>query len=332
VTGAGGEWRQIPRGAGPSTLAHAPEWFTVIRRAYGHEPLYFVAEAGREGRALLPAFVVRRPLFGTVVASMPFLDGGGPCASSPVLTRALVERLLIEARSLGARFVDLRSTGRLPVAAEPMQHKVTLALRLWPDADRIWRHVDKQVRNQVRKAERCGLTIENGGTGQLNEFYDVFAARMRDLGSPVHSPEFLRATAEEFGDRARIVLVRQGRAAIGGLVALAFNDTLSIPWAACLREYFPLCPNMLLYWEIIRTACRDGFARFDFGRSTIGSGTCRFKRQWGAREEPLFWYTIPIGAQAGASASASALTTIWRHLPLPVTRALGPRVRRYLIQ
>ena len=74
-----------------------------------------------------------------------------------------------------------------------------------------------------------------------------------------------------------------------------------MPWAACSKEHFALCPNMLLYWETIRTACADGFARFDFGRSTRQSGTYRFKRQWGAQEEPLFWYRIPIASDVDAA-------------------------------
>ena len=107
---------------------------------------------------------------------------------------------------------------------------------------------------------------------------------MRDLGSPVHAREFFRATLEAFGDRARVALVRKGQTPIGGLVALAFKDVLAVPWASCAKEHFALCPNMLLYWETIRAGCMDGFRRFDFGRSTRGSGTYRFKRQWGAQE------------------------------------------------
>ena len=94
---------------------------------------------------------------------------------------------------------------------------------------------------------------------------------------------------------------------------------------------------MLLYWETIRTACLEGFRRFDFGRSSRGSGTYRFKRQWGAVESPLFWYTIPIHGRVRPVSPdegriAAYLTSAWRHLPLTVTRGVGPRIRRYLIQ
>ena len=55
------------------------------------------------------------------------------------------------------------------------------------------------MRNQVRKAERAGLSVEFGEAEKLDEFYEFFAARMRDLGSPVHAREFFRATLEAFG-------------------------------------------------------------------------------------------------------------------------------------
>jgi hypothetical protein len=57
---------------------------------------------------MLPAFVVRRPLFGTVVTSMPFLDSGGPCGASPAVTPLLVDRLIAEAHRRRARMLELR--------------------------------------------------------------------------------------------------------------------------------------------------------------------------------------------------------------------------------
>jgi serine/alanine adding enzyme len=336
VTDTAGAWRRAVDALGHSSLAHSPEWFTVIQRAYGHDPLYLTAEDDDGGVGILPAFVVRRPLAGTVVTSMPFLDGGGPCSSSAALAHLLVARLIAEARRLGANALDIRSSHRLDTTAAPMDSKVNMWLALPGDPGPLWRQLDKGVRNQIRKAERSGLSVDAGGVEHVTAFYDTFAVRMRELGSPVHAPGFLRQVVEEFGDRARVLLVRKDHATIGGLVALAFKDRIVVPWAACRKEYFSLCPNMLLYWEIIRTACTEGFRRFDFGRSTRHSGTYRFKCQWGAREEPMFWYTIPLTRErtpvpTGGTRSA-ALATAWQRLPLPVTRLLGPRIRKYLIQ
>jgi FemAB-related protein (PEP-CTERM system-associated) len=330
-------WRRTVSDLGQSNLAHSPEWFTVIHNTYGHEPLYLTAEDGEGSAGLLPAFVVRRPLFGTVVTSMPFLDTGGPCSRSDRVAQLLVERLVYEARRVNAQVIELRCTEKLDIGVQPMQHKVSMTLTLPSDSDRLWRQLDSSVRNQIRKAERAGLTVECGGADKLPSFYEAFSTRMRDLGSPVHAPGFLKAAVDAFDDRARVVLIRKGRTTVGGLVGLAFKDTLTVPWASCLTEYLPMCPNMLLYWETLRAACNEGLHAFDFGRSSRGSGTYRFKRQWGAQEKPLFWYTIPVAARRHAPVldggkAAAFLATVWQRVPLSVTRLVGPSIRRYLTQ
>ena len=92
---------------------------------------------------------------------------------------------------------------------------------------------------------------------------------------------------------------------------------------------------MLLYWETIRTACTEGFRKFDFGRSSRDSNTYRFKRQWGAIEEHLYWYTLPVDAhlsvdQSGEDRRKAIFAQVWQRLPLNVTRWLGPRLRKYI--
>jgi hypothetical protein len=297
-----------------SNLGHSPHWYKAIQRAYGHAPLYLEMKNNDGQMGILPAFLVKNRWLGTVVSSMPFLDSGGPCSSTPMLSQALVASLVEEAMRCHASMVELRCTVKidLPVAAQT--DKVNLFLPLPSNPDQLWRHLDSKIRNQVRKAERAGLAVEFGHASALGDFYKPFAVNMRDLGSPVHSAK-----------------------TIGGLVALRFKDSLIIPWASCLREYFTLCPNMLLYWETLRAACMEGFQRFDFGRSTRNSGTYRFKRQWGALEEPLYWYKIPLKRNpqrimSSADAQGRMLIYLWQHLPLQVTEYFGPIVRKYLTQ
>ena len=332
-----GAWGRAVGELPGSHLAHEMTWIEVIRRAYGHEPLYLGAEDDDGQVGFLPAFIVRRPMLGTIVTSMPFLDAGGPCSSSPSLADALVARLIDESRAVGARAVELRCTQPLRLGVRPMESKVTLTLSLPADPDLLWRQLPKSIRNRVRRATRSGLSVELGGVENLAPFYDVFAARMRDLGSPVHALAFLRAVLDGFGQRAWIALVRKDDAVVGGLVAIGFKDTLVVPWASCRKEFFSLDPNALLYWKTLEMACAQGFRRFDFGRSTRNSGTYHFKSHWGSREEPLFWYTIPSSGLGGGDRptpgrGAALLTRSWRHLPLTVTRRLGPHIRKYLTQ
>lgn len=335
--GASDKWSALIRQMDHANLAHASEWFVAIQNSYGLTPLYLQAEDTRGQTAVLPAFIVRSRLFGTSVTSMPFLDTGGPCSSSPTLARILVDSLIEESTRLGADFIELRCTVEMDLPVEAYKEKVNLVLPLPGSPDNLWKQLNAKVRNQVRKAVRSGLSVELGGAEKLDEFYKVFSVNMRDLGSPVHARRFFSAMLDAFKGKARIALVRKGTMAIGGLIAFVFKDTMVVPWASCLRHYSSLCPNMLLYWETLRTACDEGVRRFEFGRSSRNSNTYRFKHQWGALAEPLFWYTIPIGRSHNRRLSAddkgmAFLVQLWKRFPLGLTRWVGPHIRKYLTQ
>jgi CelD/BcsL family acetyltransferase involved in cellulose biosynthesis len=159
---------------------------------------------------------------------------------------------------------------------------------------------------------------------------------MRDLGSPPHSLHWFEAVAAAFDDDCTIGLVHHGDTVIGGGLVLTHGTLATIPWASTLRTHNRLAPNMLLYWKILARCIDQGCTRFDFGRSTVGEGTYRFKAQWGAHAVPLRWYTLPTAAAAGTelpgqhgSLRRTAEAT-WRRLPLPVTVAVGGRLRKYI--
>ncbi len=320
-----------------TNLGHAAEWGNAFQKSYGHQPLYWVAEGQDSAIGILPAFLVRRPFVGDVVTSMPFLDTGGPCYTQRDLSNQLVDAMIATARDAGARHVELRCSQPLQAKATPQLDKVRLVLDLPNDPDKLWQRLDAKVRNQVRKAEKSGLRVVSGGKELLAEFYHCFAVNMRDLGSPVHSMRFFEAILECFGKRANVVLVKLGDLAIGGLISIRTQKTITVPWASCLREYFRFCPNMILYWETLRRASEEDIYEFDFGRSTREVGTYRFKRQWGAEERQLYWYDFDIAngtsnppeKQSGISAQAM-VTSIWKRLPVPVANSIGPAVRKYV--
>ena len=89
---------------------------------------------------------------------------------------------------------------------------------------------------------------------------------------------------------------------------------------------------MGLYWALIERAAKQGLSRFNFGRCTPGSPTHVFKAQWGAVDEPLWWYA---GRGSGAASTPSPdsakfrlAVRIWQRLPLGIVGAVGPRIVR----
>ena len=169
----------------------------------------------------------------------------------------------------------------------------------------------------------------------LEDFYKVFLVNMRELGSPVHSAQLMRHVLSEFGEHCRIVMVYKSEEPVASALVVGFHKVLRNPWASSLRKYATLSPNMLLYLRMLEYACDKGYRVFDFGRSTKGEGTYKFKEQWGAVPVPLYWYYISLDGKSldpeGAGVKRlEAARYYWRKLPLIVTKVVGPRIRKHI--
>ena len=93
--------------------------------------------------------------------------------------------------------------------------------------------------------------------------------------------------------------------------------------------------NMLLYWEVIKYTIQQGFSHFDFGRSTIDSGTYRFKQQWGAQMKQLYWhYWLSDGQEipqlSPSNAKYKLAIAAWKKMPVFMTTLIGPGIVKNL--
>ena len=308
-------------------------WARVIERSYRHAPVYLWARENAHVRGVLPLVLFRGALGGRSLVSLPFLDEAGLCADGEEARAALWQAAQDAAKQRRAGAVELRQghPSGLPLAS--LGSKVSVMLELARDPGTMWKRLDAKVRNQVRKAMTSGLEPAWCGVEGLDDFYAVFVQNMRDLGSPVHAKGFFAAILEEFAGDARLLLVRDGSRAVAGGVCMVFRDTVLVPWASSLRQWRGRSPSNLLYWEVIRSACEKGLRWLDFGRSSRGGGTYRFKMQWGGHERALHWQVDP-GERASLVDSDNPryrwLLKAWQRLPVPLTRTIGPVIRRRL--
>jgi serine/alanine adding enzyme len=316
-----------------ATVAHLSAWGGIIERAYGHESVCLAAIDGDEVLGLLPLVRVTSRLFGRRLVSMPFLDYGGIVAEpGRGVEAALLEAALALVRRERGDSLGLRQFRPLELGYPIADDRVTMLLPLTSE-EAVWKALPSERRNRVRKGEKNGLSASWCGAEALDDFYRVFAVNMRDLGSPVHSRRFFRLMLEDLSGVARLLLVRDrdGRA-VGAAICLFFRDTIMVPWVSSLREAFALCPNFVLYWEVIRHGCRHGYRTLDLGRSFRNKGTFEFKRQWGGRPHTLPWLFIDAVPGAAPSVDRDAgrfapLVEAWKRLPVSLANAVGPWVR-----
>jgi FemAB-related protein (PEP-CTERM system-associated) len=173
------------------------------------------------------------------------------------------------------------------------------------------------------------LTAEFGRGEFLDDFYVVFARNMRDLGTPVYSRRFFGEVLKTFPGDAYICVVRYQGKPVAGSFLVGYAGRLEAVWSCSLHDYLAMKPNMYLYWRILCFASERKFQYFDFGRSTVDSGTYRFKKQWGAQEVPLHWaYWVREGRSLPElnpeNPRYGLAIKLWQRLPVSITKLLGP--------
>ncbi len=319
----------VPDGFG-ATGYHTWAWRDVFARSFGHDSAYLMARRSDPDRicGVLPLTEVRSLLFGRSLTSLPFLNYGGVVAGSDEAARALVDEAVRIARVHGCRHVELRHVERRFTDLPCKQHKVAMRLPLHTG---MWDRLDRKVRNQIRKAEKSGLTAVRGGGELLDEFYRVFARNMRDLGTPVYARRFFAEVLAAFPDRVRFVVVRLKGEPVAAGLTYRTGGQVEVPWASSVRDYNALCPNHLLYWTVLEAAVADGCTLLDFGRSTPDEGTYKFKAQWGAEPVPLHWEYAGLAGglppdQSPKNPKFRLAIAGWQRLPLWVANAVGPRI------
>lgn len=319
-------------------------WKEAVEQAYGHKSCYILAEEEGIVKGILPCFIFNIPFCLDFLVSLPFCDVGDVFADNDSIKKALLVEALALAKESKAQELNIRSCQEDLFGDDigewyqsVQMEKVRMLLRLPGSSEELWKSFKSKLRSQVRKAEKNGLNFSWGQSGDINDFYKVFSSNMHALGSPVHSKKWVKNILTHYGENARMGLVFKEKHPVGCGIILFTKHTVSIPWASTLREYNRLSPNMLLYWNFLKYAADNEKKVFDFGRSTFKEGTFKFKKQWGAEPEPLFWYQAnlsskdqQIQSKAIKTTNREKLANLWSKMPLPMANVLGPKVRKYI--
>ncbi len=290
--------------------------------------------ASGEVDGLLPLALVQSLLFGRFLVSLPYVNTGGVWADNDDAARALIDEACDLADQHNVKYLELRHErpvdhAKLNFSRTDKKH---MRLVLPESAEELDRSFKSKLRSQIKKSNEYGSSLQVGGAELLPEFYEIFSINMRDLGTPVFSQNLFLNILNSFAGDAEICLVRQkGRAVAAGLLVHTGGVT-EVPSASSLREYNRTNANMWMYRNMLARAIERGSHTFDFGRSSEGAGTYKFKAQWGAKPETAHWqYYVRKGspeAMRPDSDGKQRLVQIWQKLPVWLTRIIGPSIVR----
>jgi serine/alanine adding enzyme len=331
---AGSDWDPFVMGIPDSSIYHLSGWAEIAREVFGHRVLFLeTRDASGSLVGVLPVIRQRSWLLGNFATSLAFFNYGGALAADPLVAQQLMIRAAAAAEALGCSYLEFRDAQPRPGEWARRTDKVTLRLDLPDSVAALSQRLGSKLRSQVKRAEREDLQCRTGAAALLDDFYAVFAENMRDLGTPVYPKRFFEAILQRFEQYCQLVVIESQGEPWAAAFLVFWRGCAEVPWASCRAKAKPLGANMKLYWELLSQAIGHGCTSFDFGRSTVDSGTYRFKQQWGAQPAPLYWYrwerhpgavTTAAGEETGKAMRLA--TGIWQRLPLRIANTLGPLI------
>lgn len=314
------------------------EWGQLCE-LYGHEAEYLGVVDEQELLGVLPIVYMRGSLFGDKLISMPFSEYGSLVVADGAPSEAmalLLDRVHELADQRSVDFVSLR--GRSLEQSREFTGKrrfVTFEIPV-DDADAAWDSLDSSRRTHVRNARENELEVRQARSiDDLERYYELYLENQQRFGSPPHSFRFFRQLWTEFEDELSIDLAFHDDTLVNGGIVFQLADRC-FDWSRVAhRDYRDLQGGSLLLWNAIERACDDeSVSRFTLGRTRNGSGVYMFKKSWGGEKTWLDdYHYFPNGDFAlpdPDSEKYDRAKEVWRKVPKPVTKLVGPQIRKHI--
>ena len=299
------DWQAVLRSDPGATALQTPAYFDAVLAATGGSDdsrLYHL----KDGRRLVLPLVRQRALPGIRLnAAFPGGYGhGGMLATRGLLAgdvRAVVENLRGQALSTrldGAHHTAVQwSAGRMPgVVAVPRRVEV---LDLAPGFDELRaRQFSRDIRYNLRKAERAGVEVELDSTGRLvpvfHQIYRAWVDRWapksglppgvaRRVALRQEPLKKFETVAALLGQDCRVLVAWHRGQPVAAAISLVHGQH-AIGWRSySIKELAaPVAANILTQVTCVADACRSGCRYFDLGQSGGVATLQQYKNSFGA--------------------------------------------------
>ena len=314
-----------------ASFFHRAGWKQVVERSFGHRTHYAFAQLDGQIVGILPLTELKSRLFGHALISSAYGVSGGPVATSDAAYEALNTYATSMYRELGADYLEYRCPIRVrddwltrsdlyagfstPIAAD--------------EAENL-KQIPRKQRAVVRKAIESTLSWRIDES--VDDFFELYALSVRNLGTPVFSRRYFANLLSVFGSECDVLTVRSGERPVASVLNFYFKGQVLPFYTGCVPDARRLGANDFMYWRLMRHAVAKGCTIFDFGRSKVGTGPYDFKKNWGFTPCPLTHQFLTKSGKVPnvnpTNPKYRLLIAVWKKLPLPISKMIGPIVAR----
>jgi len=273
-------WDDLVRNSDQGTVFHQLEWLKIMEKYTNTELMLLTATHADEIFAGIPLFL-QKAFAGLVdrILSPPYptmVQYLGPVFvrynswkenKREFHLRCFQEKLeeylhsTIDPHSISIitppNMLDIRSFLRAGYLATPRFTYVADVSKL----EDIWKGLKKDLRQDITRAERRGLKVEEADLSGFNLVTHLLSSRLREKGERLDvSKEYLLDVYNKFYPQSlRALVCKHEQEEVGGLVFVFHKNKVSMWLGATTKSPKGVSPFDLLYWETIKWANRNGF-------------------------------------------------------------------------
>jgi len=270
-------------------------WSEVLRKGLGGQPLYFYLMDGGGMVAGLPGVLLNFRIIKILYASIPY----GNMIGDPSYFPAFMDLLDREFEKKGIDQVRITespfSKSYQPASFNPLVAKCTLLDLRGLDKERIWEGYKKNIRRDVRKAQKSGVVIRQGASIEdVRIFCRLYLASMKRNRAMAKYPfQWFEILYEMIIKRklGTVALAEVNNEAIAGAILIHSKTSTHYFHNGSQYEFLKFCPNELLIHNALEEAIEKKHSCFDFmGSDALDLPLIHFKEKWGSQSMGLHTY------------------------------------------
>jgi peptidoglycan pentaglycine glycine transferase (the first glycine) len=268
---AASEWDDFLARTPGGSHRQSSRW-AAVKQLQGWEARRLVER--RDGHIVAGAQLLIKPLPG-----LSFLGKIGYCSKGPLLgehdpelaahmlgrihrfcRREHVQVLIVQPPEDRPSFDDLLVRAGYVASPVPVAPRATVLVDIAPELDVIEQRLGKNLRKQLRRAERRGMGVRRGGSADIPTFYALLTAASERLDYPIFPAGYYQRLWDVFsanGNAQLFLAEYEGHAVSAGL-CLVFGDRVVPTALAWSGEHGDLNPNDLVLWHMLQWAKSRG--------------------------------------------------------------------------
>lgn len=346
------KWQDYVYSSEGANFFHLIEWKNILKKVYGYEPFYLIAkEVGlpkdnnEKIVGVFPIFLVRSPVWGKSLKSLPFHFLGGPIYNSPETLIQFLEKAKNLSKESGIKNFQIKSyddyTSIKNYNINLTKTYVSFIIPLSENYQEVYKTFSKNIQRDIRYGMRDNEIIIVDDLKKLKIFYDLFVKSSREVGIPSHNFKLFEELWKNFYSKkmVRITMAKFGNQTsfkdkiIAAHFSLLFKDKILYMWGAIDKKYRVRLGMQALQGEAIKWGCENGYKYYDFGwTSPVEPGAMKYKSRWGTFQKNVYFYSLFHTPKKDRDyhASFKIQKTIWKKLPYGLVKKLGPFLAKHL--